>query len=212
MYRTAARIKVKYIIAGYNTRTESHLPKSWSRGHWDWTYIKGIHERFGAVELKTYPHMGFWTYSWYRLTKRMVRILNYLDYSKREAMPILEQELGWQYYGGKHYESIYTRFYQGYLLPMKFGYDKRKVHLSSLICSGEITRAEALAELQKPTYSPNMQEEDVEYVLKKFDLTTEEFDAIVQLPKKTYWDYPSQGRFYESPLYKGLIAAYRSLR
>ena len=156
--------------------------------------------------------MSFWSYIKYRLTRKRVDILNYLDYSKQEAMQILEQELGWQYYGGKHYESIYTRFYQGYILPKKFGYDKRKVHLSSLVCSGEITRAEALAELEQPTYSPELQEEDIEYVIKKFNLTYEEFENIMNLPKKTYADYPTQAKIYESATYKKLTAIYRHLK
>jgi len=97
---------------------------------------------------------------YYRLTQEWIDILNYLDYSKKEAIPILEREIGWKYYGGKHCESIYTRWYQGYWLPRKFGYDKRRTHMSSLICSGEMTRAEALEALKAPTYDPALQEED----------------------------------------------------
>jgi hypothetical protein len=104
---------------------------------------------------------------------------------------VLQDELGWQYYGGKHYESIYTRFYQGYILPRKFGFDKRRMHLSSLICSGEITRDEALAELEKPTYPEAMQAEDREYVIKKLGITEPELDRIMSAPPKKFEDYPS---------------------
>jgi N-acetyl sugar amidotransferase len=200
----ADKLRVKYIVSGFNVRTETHLPRAWSQGHFDWKYIRSVYQQFGHGRIKTFPHIGFFTYYRRLLTHRRVDILNYIDYNKAEAMKILEQELGWRYYGGKHYESIYTRFYQGYILPVKFGYDKRRSHLSSLICSGEITREVALQELDKPTYQPSMQEEDREYVVKKLSLTDDEFEAILKAPKKTFWDYPSYGRIIEGPLLKGL--------
>lgn len=200
----ADKLRVKYIVSGFNVRTETHLPRAWSQGHFDWKYIRSVHQLFGRGRLKTFPHIGFFTYYRRLLTHRRVDILNYIDFNKAEAMKILEQELGWRYYGGKHYESIYTRFYQGYILPTKFGYDKRRSHLSSLICSGETTREAALKELDKPTYQPSMQEEDREYVVKKLGLADDEFEAILNAPKKTFWDYPSYGRVVEGPWLKGL--------
>ncbi|HQU35966.1 MAG: N-acetyl sugar amidotransferase [Anaerolineae bacterium] len=200
----ADKLNVKYIVSGFNVRTETHLPRAWSQGHFDWKYIRSVNQLFGRGRLKTFPHIGFFTYYRRLLTHRRVDILNYIDFNKTEAMKILEQELGWRYYGGKHYESIYTRFYQGYILPTKFGYDKRRSHLSSLICSGETTRDAALKELDKPTYQPTMQEEDREYVVKKLGLTDDEFELILNAPKKTFWDYPSYGRVVEGPLLKGL--------
>ena len=200
----ADKLKVKYIVSGFNVRTETHLPRAWSQGHFDWKYIRSVNGLFGRGRLKTFPHIGFFTYYRRLLTHRRVDILNYIDFNKTEAMKILEQELGWRYYGGKHYESIYTRFYQGYILPTKFGYDKRRSHLSSLICSGETTRDAALKELDKPTYQPTMQEEDREYVVKKLGLNDDEFEAILNAPKKTFWDYPSYGRIIEGPVLKGL--------
>lgn len=200
----ADKLKVKYIVSGFNVRTETHLPRAWSQGHFDWKYIRSVNQLFGRGRLKTFPHIGFFTYYRRLLMHRRVDILNYIDFNKTEAMKILEQELGWRYYGGKHYESIYTRFYQGYILPTKFGYDKRRSHLSSLICSGETTRDAALKELDKPTYQPTMQEEDREYVVKKLGLTDDEFESILNAPKKTFWDYPSYGRVVEGPWLKGL--------
>ncbi|MBV6402502.1 MAG: hypothetical protein CNIPEHKO_02814 [Anaerolineales bacterium] len=200
----ADKLNVKYIVSGFNVRTETHLPRAWSQGHFDWKYIRSVNQLFGRGRLKTFPHIGFFTYYRRLLTHRRVDILNYIDFNKTEAMKILEQELGWRYYGGKHYESIYTRFYQGYILPTKFGYDKRRSHLSSLICSGETTRDAALKELDKPTYQPTMQEEDREYVVKKLGLTDDEFESILNAPKKTFWDYPSYGRVVEGPWLKGL--------
>ena len=200
----ADKLKVKYIVSGFNVRTETHLPRAWSQGHFDWRYIRSVFKQFGRGRLKTFPHIGFFAYYRRLVTHRRVDILNYIDFNKTEAMKILEHELGWRYYGGKHYESIYTRFYQGYILPVKFGYDKRRSHLSSLICSGETTREVALKELDKPTYQPSMQEEDREYVVKKLGLTDEEFETILNAPKKTFWDYPSYGRVVEGPWLKGL--------
>lgn len=209
MRQMAEKFGVKYIITGLNARTESHLPRAWSQGHNDWRYISSVQKQFGTARLKTYPHYNLLTLLRYNFTQDWIDILNYLDYSKTNAMPILEQEIGWRYYGGKHYESVYTRFYQGYYLPVKFGYDKRRVHLSSLICSGEITRAAALKDLQNPIYPPSLEEEDREYVIKKLGLNDEQFEAIMNLPKKTYSDYPSSGWLYEGPIYRVARAVYR---
>lgn len=207
----AEKLKVRYVLAGFNVRTETHLPRAWSQGHFDWRYILSVHRQFGKGKLKSFPHQDLITYYRRLLTLRRVDILNYLDYNKQEAMQLLERELGWRYYGGKHHESIYTRFYQGYILPTKFGYDKRRSHLSSQICSGEITRETAMLELQKPTYAPSMQEEDREYVAKKLGVSDSEFDVIMNLPRKSFSDYPSYGRVIEGPLFKGLYDGLRNV-
>jgi len=209
MCQMTVKIGVKYIVMGYNTRTETHHAKAWSQGHFDWKYINSVHQQFGQIKLTTFPHMNIWTYLRYRTTQKWVNILDYLDYVKKDAMQFLQEELGWKYYGGKHYESIYTRFYQGYILPRKFGYDKRKMHLSSLICSGEMTRDEAFIELEKEPYPIELQEEDRAYVIKKFDITESEFDGIMCLPKKSYHDYPSYDQLFRSPIYQGISSIYR---
>lgn len=212
MYQTAKRLGVKYMIFGENYRTESHLPAAWSRGHLDWKYIKSVHKQFGSVPIKTFPHLNFKIQLHGYGEFQKVDILNYLDYVKKDAMQVIQRDLGWKYYGGKHYESIYTRFYQGYILPQKFGYDKRKSHLSSLICSGETTRAEALQELENETYPADLQEQDREYVIKKLGLTEESFEAIMNLPKKTFWDYDSYARLTQTKMYKGARKIYRAVR
>ena len=201
----AQKIGVKYVIIGSNVRTETHLPRAWSQGHLDWKYIREIQKRFGTQPFRTFPHIGFFTYYLRMVTQKRVEILNYLGYNKKEALRVLQEELGWRYYGGKHYESIYTRFYQGYILPEKFGFDKRRSHLSSLVCSGEVTREQALEELKVPTYAPSMQEEDREYVVKKLGLTDAEFAAIMSAPRKSYWDYPSYGHFMKNPLIQKMV-------
>lgn len=212
VHQVARSYGVKYIIGGQNLRTESHLPLAWSQGHADWKYIKAVHERFGTVPLRSFPHQGFWRYRMNHSRHVWFDILNYLDYSKTTAMRVLEQELGWRYYGGKHYESIYTRFYQGYILPRKFGYDKRRTHLSSLVCSGERTRDEALRELTSETYPAKLQAEDRDYVCKKLGLSEAEFEAILHLPKRSYWDYPSHGQIYQRRDFQALRWMYRRLR
>jgi N-acetyl sugar amidotransferase len=212
MHQMADKLKIKYVLAGFNLRTESHLPRAWSQGHEDWKYIRSVHERFGTVALRTYPHMTLYQRTKYGLTQQWVHILNYIDYVKKDALIVLEKEVGWKYYGGKHYESIYTRFYQGYILPRKFGYDKRKTHFSSLICSGEMSREEALEELKKETYPVALQLEDKEYVRKKLDLSETEFEIIMQLPRKSYSDYPSYGRLLNSKSFRRMRAAYRLVK
>jgi N-acetyl sugar amidotransferase len=191
LHEIAHEKKIKYIIYGCNIRTESHLPRAWSQGHQDWKYIESIQKKFGHLPLTTFPHMDYATLHWYMATHTTINILNYLEYSKKEAMKVLENELGWKYYGGKHYESIYTRFYQGYILPKKFGYDKRRMHLSSLICSEEITRSEAMEELKNEPYPLELQQQDKEYVIKKFEISDEELGVILKLPIRKFEEFTS---------------------
>ena len=106
-------------------------------------------------------------------------VLDYVDYVKSDAVALLQREVGWRSYGGKHHESVYTRWYQGWFLPTRFGYDKRKVHLSSLICSGELTREQALRELRQPPYAEDLQRADTEYVSKKLGLDAAAFAHTV---------------------------------
>jgi len=143
---------------------------------------------------------------------QITNLLDYVDYSKKEALPIMERELGWKNYGGKHFESVYTRWYQGFFLPIRFGYDKRKCHLSSRLCSGELTRAEALAELQGETYPKQMQEDDCAYVRKKFGLSEKQFQAILEAPRRTYADFPSYRRIVRGPAYRTALRAYQFVK
>jgi N-acetyl sugar amidotransferase len=209
LYRIAKKNHIKYLITGTNYRTETHLPAAWSQGHSDWKYIKSIHKRFGSIPLKTFPRRNIVSVYLDNFLFKRVNILDYIDYHKNNAMKIIERELDWKYYGGKHYESIYTRFYQGYILPKKFNFDKRKSHLSSLTCSKEITRDDALLELKKETYPVEVQKEDRTYVIKKLGLSEEEFDAIMRQPTKTFWDYPSFGKWRKKAIYRIALKWYR---
>jgi N-acetyl sugar amidotransferase len=205
LYQKAKELGVRYIIPGTNIRTESHLPRAWSQGHRDWLYIKSINEEFGTRPLATYPHYTFFDNLIRHRSYRWIPILNYVDYRKFEAMKVLESELGWKYYGGKHYESIYTRFYQGYILPKKFGFDKRRSHLSSLICSGETTRAEALKELEADPYPTELVESDKTFFMNKFGLSEQQFREIMDAPPRKFEDYPSYEKKYVNTFWFRLL-------
>lgn len=198
LYKIANKYDIKYIISGTNVKTEGILAKSWAQGHLDWKYLKNIHRLFGSTKLQTFPSLTFIKLFYYIVLRRINKfnLLDYIEYNKSEAMRLLTNELGWIYYGGKHYESIYTRFFQGYILPKKFNIDKRRGHLSTLICTGEITRNEALELISKDPY-PNEQLkiEDKEYVIKKLGITNEEFETIMKSPIKKYEDYPNNSSF-----------------
>ena len=194
LFRISRENDIKYILSGVNVATESGMPRSWTWFKQDFRNIKAIHDRFGDVRLKTFPRVG--TLKWLYLTFisrdfYFVDILNYVNYEKEKAMTVLEDKLGWQYYGGKHYESLFTQFYQAYILPEKFKVDKRRVHLSSLIRNGEITRDEALQEMEKPLYDPKLLKAHKEYVLKKLGFSEEEFGRIMREPPRDHDFYPT---------------------
>lgn len=193
LYKLARQHGVKYILLGTNVATEGILPEHWYHFKVDLKNITAIHKQFGKVPLKTYPMLGFWK-RWYydsAVKIRTISLLDYVSYNKDEAKEQITRELGWRDYGGKHYESIFTRFYQSYYLPEKFGIDKRKAHLSTLICSKQLTREEALRQMQQPIIDPQQLADDKAYVLKKLGFTPEAFEAVMQLPPKKHTDYPS---------------------
>jgi N-acetyl sugar amidotransferase len=194
LYHTAAKYGMKTFISGGNIATESILPTAWGYNAGDRRHLRAVHRQFGKLPLKTYPTLSFFDrYFWFPAIKgfREVRILNYLDYRKDEAKELIKSKLDWRDYGGKHYESIFTRFFQAYYLPQKFGFDKRKAHLSSLIVSGQITREEALQELNKPTAPADLLERDKEFVARKIGITPSEFDEILARPPRSYREFSS---------------------
>jgi N-acetyl sugar amidotransferase len=199
LYGTAARFGVRYIISGTNLSTESILPRSWTYYVSDWTYIEDIHRRFGTRPLRTYPHARLSRFVWWVLGRRIrtVSLLNSLHYDKEEALATLERELGYRRYGGKHHESLYTRFFQEYILPRKFGIDKRRAHLSSLIMSAQVTRDEALRQIERQAGDPEQIDQDLRYVVKKLGLVPEQFEEIMAAPVRTYRDYRNDSRGYE---------------
>jgi N-acetyl sugar amidotransferase len=191
LYQMAARHGLRHVVTGTNVATEAVLPEKWGYGYFDWRYVKDVHQRFGKRRLSTYPHFSLIKLAYFVFVRRirMVSILNHIEYDKAAAMALLQDKLGWVYYGGKHYESIYTRFFQAYVLPRKFQIDKRKAHLSTLVLSGQLTREQALQAMQEPVYPEKLLREDFEYSIKKLELDGPQFEAIMAQPNKTFLDY-----------------------
>lgn len=191
MQRIASQHSIPYVLSGCNYETEFIMPRAWAYSKRDLVNLRGIHRRFGSVPLRHLPPLGIWQQMYYRKVRGIdtVEFLNLFDYDKNAAMAELESELGWKYYGGKHFESIFTRFYQGYVLPRKFGVDKRKAHFSTLITTGRMTREAALDELRQPPYAEELQEEDKKYVAKKLGFSDDEFEAVLTQPNRSHEEY-----------------------
>jgi N-acetyl sugar amidotransferase len=198
LYELAYKFDIKYILDGNNLATE------FPGGKWNWSFnkldlqnLENIQKKFGTKNLKKYPKLGFLQRLYYSkvIGIETIYLLNYFPYNKNDVKQLLQTELGWTDYGGKHYESIFTRFYQGYILPHKWRIDKRKIHFSNLIWSGQMTREEALLELQKPTYPKNQQLEDKTYVLKKLGLDESEFEIIMTNPTVDHLCYGTEADF-----------------
>jgi len=198
IHKIAADNNIKYILSGNNIVTESLIPRYWIFNKADHVNIKGIHQRYGTVPLKTFPFYGTKAKHYYQKVKgiQTVDLLNCIPYVKSEVKKEIADKLDWKDYGGKHYESVFTRFYQGFILPNKFGIDKRKAHLSNLICSGQITREEALAELELPMYDPDQLREDKEYVLKKLGFSSADFSRYLELPRREHSEFKTEQSLY----------------
>jgi N-acetyl sugar amidotransferase len=201
---------VKYILAGSNMATEGvQIPKAWNWLKTDRRNIIGISKQFGGPKLKTFPSIGTVDYMRYVFVNgiRWIAFLDYLDYRKSEALKVLQAEFGYKPYAYKHYESVFTRFFQGYILPEKFGVDKRKPHLSNLVMTGEMSRDEALRMCREIAYpSEKDLQADIKYFKKKMMWSDEKFEDYMRRPEKPHTAYPS-----EAWLYHGLIDLYRRL-
>jgi N-acetyl sugar amidotransferase len=197
LYQLAIENNIKYILSGTNVVTEAILPRSWVHDKRDHVHIRAINKQFGTIPLRTFPLFTSklkWQVEWKGI--KSVSLLDLLPYNKEQVKRRIETELGWRDYGGKHYESIFTRFYQGYILPNKFNIDKRRAHYSNLICSGQLSREEALEKIKNPQYERSVLNSDYEFVLKKLGLTEEEFHKIMTAPIKKHTDYPIERSIY----------------
>lgn len=196
MYLFAERHGIKYILTGANYSTECvRNPVEWMYFQSDVRQIRDIHQRFGQRPLRDYPLSNILRHKVYlRYVKgiKVIRPLNYVPYLKEEAMQLLVDEFGWQRYPQKHFESRFTRFYEGYWLPKKFGFDTRKVQFSSLVLTKQMTRSEAIEKLKAPPYDAATIAQDFEYVATKLDISVQELQAYMDAPNKTYRDYKSQ--------------------
>lgn len=201
LYNFAAKHGFKYILTGANYSTECvREPLEWHYHASDLRQLKDIHRRFGSRPLKTFPLSDIFTFKiYYRYFKgiQVVKPLNYVPFRKEEAMQELVDKFGWQKYAHKHYESRFTRFYEGYWLPTKFGYDKRRAHFSSLILTGQMTREEALERIAQTAYNPDDLAQDFEYIATKLDLTVAELQQIMDGPNKSYKDYANAMTFID---------------
>jgi len=195
LYHFAKKYNVKYILNGGNISTECvNNPLDWLYYGSDIVQLRDIHRKFGKIPLDTYPLTNIlWHKVYLRYVKGIKRIepLNYVPYIKKEAMEFLSREYGWQPYPQKHFESRFTKFFEGYWLPVRFGYDTRRVQFSSLILTGQMTREEALKELEKPSYDKINIKHDFEYIATKLGITVDELKKYQDLPKKSYKDYKS---------------------
>ena len=191
LYQVAEREKVKFIFNGSDFRSEGKQPTEWTYS--DARQLLSLLKKFEHVKLKSFPYYTIFQFIRFGYFKKikMLRPYYYLDYEKRKAQEFLKNEYNWEYYGGHHYENIFTRFAISYWLPGKFGIDKRIITLSALVMSGEISRAQALDELKLDPYNPNEMQYDKEYVLKKLEMTNAEFHECFSRPNKYYFDYPS---------------------
>jgi len=200
MYNFAAKYNVKYILTGANFSTECiRNPIEWMYYQSDSTQLKDIHRKFGQRPLISYPLTNIlWHKVYLRYIKgvTVIKPLDYVPYIKKEAMQFLIDRFGWQEYPQKHLESRFTKFYEGYWLPKKFGYDTRKVQYSSLILTSQMTREEALEKLTQPLYDENTLVQDFEYIANKLGISVNELQSYMDAPNKTYKDYKSQQNIY----------------
>ena len=200
LYHFSVKNGIKYVISGGNLATESIFPTSWHWSAMDADNLHAIHNKFGTKKLRNYKTIGFYElYLYYPFIKKMktIRPLNFMPYIKSEALEELKEKVGYKEYARKHGESLFTKFFQNYWLPMKFGYDKRKPHLSSLIVSGQMTREEALIEAGRPLYDEKELKDDKEYIAKKLGVSDAEFEKILQVRPHDYSDFSNMAKKYK---------------
>lgn len=199
IYEMARKYNVKYILNGSNIATEgASAPFSAQHTYRDAWHMKSIYKKHGrGFSLKKYPFLSIRD-AWLGLpgvTK--INLLDFMPYSKTEAIRVLSEKFGWQYYGGKHFECRFTRYFQSVYLVKKFGYDKRHSHLSCLIRNGEMTREEALAEIALPPYPVEQQQEDEAYILERLEIAPEEWQRILAAPPTPNSAYFSQQKLID---------------
>jgi N-acetyl sugar amidotransferase len=201
MYKFATQHNVKYILTGANLSTECiRNPVEWMYYQSDSRQLLDIHSQFGSQPLKTFPVTSIlWHKVWLPYVKgiKVVRPLNMVPYIKEEAKQLLIDRFGWQPYPQKHFESRFTKFYESYWLPKRFGYDVRRVQYSSLIVTGQMTREEALELLKKPSYDEATIGQEIEFVANKLGISISELNSYMVLPHKTYKDYKNQRQIYD---------------
>jgi N-acetyl sugar amidotransferase len=199
MYHFAVENGIRTIISGGNLATEGVFPKSWHGSAMDAKNLKAIHRQFGSRPLKGYKTISFFQYYFlypFVYKMRTLRPLNFMTFNKDEAISYLEREVGWRAYGRKHGESVFTKFFQNYYLPQKFGFDKRRPHFSSLVVSGQMSRDEAVQALNEPLYDPRELEDDISYFCKKLRIQRDEFNKLLAQPSRHYSEFDNWDRLH----------------
>jgi N-acetyl sugar amidotransferase len=209
----ALQHQVRYLLSGYNVATEHGLPRAWIWHKMDWKNIQAIHAAYGSIPLRSFPHLS--TARWRAMQffgrgVEWVQLLNLVSYRRDVAAATLAREFGWREYGGKHHESAFTKFYQGAILPTKFGIDKRRTHLSDRIRNGELTRDQALEIIAAPLYEPDELRAEGDYVRKKLGFDEDEWSAIMAAPPRSHREFATDRTLIEPAL--PLIRAARRLR
>ncbi|WP_275660871.1 N-acetyl sugar amidotransferase [Vibrio brasiliensis] len=199
IFKVAAKFGVKYLLNGGNVITEAIMPVSWRHTKADKSNLNDIHKKFGETKLRTYPMAGIIKQQLYKRLYGIenVKILNYINFVRKDVIHRLITELEWEEYGGKHHESVFTRFYQGYILPKKFNIDKRRCHYSNLVCAGQLSRDDALERMKLSPYSEEMLKADKEFLIKKLQFTEAEFEAYIKAPRVSHYDYKSDESLIE---------------
>ena len=201
MYKFASKHKIRYILTGANLSTECvRNPTEWMYYQSDPRQLLDIHSQFGNHPLKTFPLTSIlWHKVWLPFFRgiKVVRPLDMVSYVKEDAKKFLIDKFGWQPYPQKHFESRFTKFYESYWLPERFGYDVRRVQFSSLILTGQMDRSDALNLLQEPGFDESTIANEIEFVANKLEISVEELNSYMLLPKKTYQDYRNQMQIYD---------------
>lgn len=201
LYNFADKYKIKYILNGGNISTECvRNPMEFLYYGTDMVQLNDIRKKFGTIEMETYPFSSIFRHKIYlRYFKglEVVKPLNYMPYTKESAIKLLEDEYGWKPYPQKHFESRFTKFYEGYWLPERFGFDTRRVQYSSLILTSQMKRETALELLKKPAYDPSKIDEEFNYIATKIGITSETLKSYFTSPKKFYWDYKNQENIFK---------------
>lgn len=200
LYKFAAKYGIKYILNGGNISTECvQVPLDILYWGTDMRHIKDILGQYGTVPMDTFPFSDIFYHKLYLRFFRGVKVikpLNFMPYVKKDAMAELERTYGWKPYPQKHFESRFTRFFEGYWLPTRFGYDMRRNQFSSLILTGQMSREEALAEMEKMPYDSATIDKEFSYIATKLGIETDELRRYHELPKKFYWHYKNREKLF----------------
>lgn len=200
LYNFADKHNIKYILNGGNISTECvRNPMEWLYYGTDMAQIKDIKNKFGTIKMESYPFSPIFRHKFYLKYLRKIQVVKPLDnlnYIKEDALKLLAEEYGWKPYPQKHFESRFTKFFEGYWLPERFGFDTRRVQYSSLILTGQLSRKEALKKLEKPAYNSETIDDEFNYIATKLGISSEELRGYINMPKKFYWDYKNNEKVF----------------